>query len=102
VTAKGEAEYQKLLRQNLADFIETKFAGDIGLAFADDLDAADVLPLLAERRAALAAKLDKLNAVPEHTGSLQLIVSHQQFHLAAELRWLDQVIAQFKRKTQQN
>jgi DNA-binding PadR family transcriptional regulator len=102
VTAKGEAEYQKMLRQNLAAFIETKFPGDIGLGFADDLAANEVLPLLVERRAALAAKLDELNAVPEHTGSLQLIVSHQQFHLEAELRWLDQVIAQFERKAKQN
>lgn len=98
VTAKGEAEYQKMLRQNLAAFIETKFPGDVGLGFADDLDPGEVLPLLAERHAALVAKLAELNAVPEHSGSLQLIVSHQQFHLEAELRWLDQVIAQFKRK----
>ncbi|CAG0958209.1 hypothetical protein ANRL3_00696 [Anaerolineae bacterium] len=98
VTARGEAEYQKMLRQNLATFIETKFPGDVGLGFADDLDPNDVLPLLAERRTALAAKLTELNAVPEHSGSLQLIVSHQQFHLDAELRWLDQVVAQFESK----
>lgn len=98
VTAKGEAEYQAMLRENLAAFIETKFPGDIGLAFADDLGASDVLPLLAERRAALAAKQTAINAVPEHAGSLQLIVDHQKFHLEAELRWLDQVIAQFERK----
>ena len=102
VTAKGEAEYQKMLRENLAAFIETKFPGDIGLGFADDLDPNDVLPLLTERRTALIAKQDDLNAVPEHSGSLQLIVSHQQFHLEAELRWLDQVIAQFKRKAKQS
>ncbi len=98
VTARGEAEYQKMLRENLAAFIETKFPGDVGLGFADDLDVNDVLPLLAERRTALAAKLTELNAVPEHSGSLQLIVSHQQFHLDAELRWLDQVVAQFESK----
>jgi DNA-binding PadR family transcriptional regulator len=102
VTAKGEAEYQKMLRENLAAFIATKFPGDVGLGFADDLAASDVLPLLAERRTALIAKVDELNAVPEHSGSLQLIVSHQQFHLEAELRWLDQVIAQFERKAKQN
>jgi DNA-binding PadR family transcriptional regulator len=102
VTAKGETEYQKMLRENLGSFFEVKFPGDIGLAFADDLGASDVLPLLAERRTALAAKLAEINAVPEHTGSLQLIVAHQQFHLEAELRWLDQVIAQFKRKAKQN
>ena len=38
VTAKGEALYQKLLRENLSDFIAAKFPGDVGLAYADDLD----------------------------------------------------------------
>lgn len=98
VTAKGEMEYQRMLRQNLATFSETKFPGDVGLGFADDLAPNEVLLLLAERRAALAARLDELSTVPEHRGALQLIVRHQQFHLETELRWLDQVIAQFKVK----
>ena len=40
VTAKGEAQYQKLLRENLGSFIAAKFPGDVGLAYADDLEAA--------------------------------------------------------------
>jgi DNA-binding PadR family transcriptional regulator len=98
VIAKGEAQYQKMLRENLGSFSAAKFSGDIGLAFADDLDTAEVLSLLGERRAALTAELEKAQAVPQHEGSLQLIIDHQVAHLGAELRWLDQVIAQFKRK----
>ena len=98
LTAKGEAQYQKLLRENLADFIAAKFPGDVGLAYADDLEPQEVLPLLAERRAALAAQLAEIRQVPQHAGSLQLIVDHQVAHLEAELHWLDQVIAKFKKK----
>jgi DNA-binding PadR family transcriptional regulator len=101
VTAKGERQYQKLLQENLASFIEAKFPGDIGLAFADDLDAHQALKLLAERRAALVARLEEARAVPQQAGSLQYVVDHQVLHLDAELRWLDQVIAQFKSKAKQ-
>lgn len=99
VTAKGEAAYQRLLRENLAAFIETKFPGDVGLGFADDLEPAEVLALLAERRSSLAAKLAEMRAAPPHGGSLQLIIDHQVAHLAAELDWLDAVISKFKRKS---
>lgn len=101
LTAKGEEQYQQLLRQNLGSFIAAKFPGDVGLAYADDLDSHEVLLLLAKRRAALAAKLEKTRRAPPHGGSLQLVVDHQVLHLEAELTWLDQVIAKFQEKAGQ-
>src|SRR5512139_3703596 len=97
LTAKGEAQYQKLLRENLGSFIPAKFPGDVGLAYSDDLAPQEVLPLLAERRSVLAARLEETRRVPQHAGSLQLLVDHQLLHLEAELDWLDEVIAKFKR-----
>jgi DNA-binding PadR family transcriptional regulator len=102
LTVKGEAQYQKLLRENLGSFIQSKFPGDVGLAYADDLEPQEVLSLLAERRSALAAKLEEARQVPQHAGSLQLLVDHQVLHLEAELAWLDQVIAKFKKKAKQS
>jgi DNA-binding PadR family transcriptional regulator len=99
LTAKGEALYQKLLRENLGSFIPAKFPGDVGLAYADDLDPQEVLPLLAERRIALVAQLEETRQVPQHAGSLQLLVDHQILHLEAELNWLDEVIVKFKKKS---
>ncbi|NTU65592.1 MAG: hypothetical protein HGB05_19875, partial [Chloroflexi bacterium] len=101
LTAKGEAQYQELLRENLGSFIAAKFPGDVGLAYADDLDPQEVLPLLAERRVTLVAQLEETRQVPQHAGSLQLLVDHQVLHLEAELAWLDQVIAKFKKKAKQ-
>ena len=57
--------------------------------------------LFAERRAALIAQLEEIRQVPQHAGSLQLIVDHQLFHLENEVQWLDQVLAQFKKKAKQ-
>jgi DNA-binding PadR family transcriptional regulator len=99
LTARGEEQYQKLLRENLGSFIPSKFPGDVGLAYADDLDPQEILPLLAQRRIALGAHLDETRQVPEHAGSLQLLIDHQIRHLEAELNWLDEVIAKFKKKT---
>jgi DNA-binding PadR family transcriptional regulator len=98
LTARGEAVYQKLLRENLSSFIAAKFPGDVGLAYADDLDPQEVLVLLAERRAALAAHLEDTRQAPQHAGSLQLLVDHQVLHLEAELAWLDQVMDRFKKQ----
>ena len=88
-----------MLRENLGSFIAAKFPGDVGLAYADDLDPREVLSLLAERRSALAARLEETRQVPRHACSLQLLVDHQVLYLEAELDWLDEVIAKFKRKT---
>jgi DNA-binding PadR family transcriptional regulator len=92
LTAQGEAEYQRRLRENLSAYQPVSFAGDIGLAFLDGIAPDEALELLSQRRAALAEALDQLMAAPEHRGSLQLAIEHQRRHLAGELAWLDMVM----------
>lgn len=92
LTPSGETTYQQLLRDNLAGHRPPPFPDTIGLAFLDDVPAAEALALLGQRRAAIAADLDGLRAVPDHPGSLQLVIDHQTAYLAAELDWLDGVI----------
>ncbi len=96
ITPEGEAQFQRLLRENLAAFAPTRFMTDIGLAFADALAPRDVLPLLEKRRQAMLGELEAVRAIPAHDGSLQLVVEHQIAHLESELRWLDQVMARFR------
>jgi DNA-binding PadR family transcriptional regulator len=98
ITPAGEAAFQRLLRDNLSAFQPAYFTGDIGLAFLDALPAVEARALLAQRRAALAAALAAAQAAPVHGGSMQLVVEHQARHLAAELDWLDEVIARWQTK----
>ncbi len=102
ITPEGEAQFQRLLRENLASHLPATFAGDIGLAFADTLDVDEALALLAERRRALVADLEEARATPEHAGALQFIIQHRIVHLEAELRWLDEVTAQLERSGRQS
>lgn len=93
ITPEGEQQFERLLRLNLVAYTPTRFAGDIGLAFADTLDRGELRDLLAERRAALAAALDEARATPAHRGALQWLIDHHVYHLESELRWLDEIIA---------
>lgn len=102
VTAEGEQVFQRLLRENLGGYSMTRFAGDVGLAFADALQPTEALELLHQRRAALADDLVAARAVPRHGGSLQFVIEHRIAHLEAELRWLDDVIARFAAAASQN
>lgn len=101
VTAEGEQQFQRLLRENLGGYSMTRFAGDVGLAFADALAPREVLELLQQRHAALAADLADARAVPRHGGSIQVVVEHRIAHLEAEVRWLDDVMARFAAADQQ-
>ena len=94
ITPAGEAAFQKLLRQNLAEYAAAQFSGDVGLAFLDELPLVEGLALLQTRRDALQAHLETTQSIPVHPGSLQLTIEHQIRHLTAELAWLDEVMTQ--------
>ena len=93
LTALGESEFQRLLRENITRFSPASFPGDIGLAFLDNLPGGEALALLQKRCAALKSALQAAQAVPVHRGSLQWVIQHQVRHLTTELAWLDEIIA---------
>jgi len=92
LTPAGQLEFLSLLRKNLSSFEPPVFSGDAGLAFLDVLPREEQISLLQERRKALMQALSALEDVPQHAGSLGLVVEHQKIHLDAELAWLDKVI----------
>ena len=94
ITPEGEAAFQRLLRDNLREHIPAEFPGDIGLALLDNIPAHETASLLEERRSTLLEHLATLQAVPVHSGSLQLAIRHQIHHLTSELAWLDEVLAE--------
>ncbi|MGD8406362.1 MAG: PadR family transcriptional regulator [Anaerolineales bacterium] len=98
LTPKGEEAFQRLLRENLAHYDPVNFPGDMGLAFLDSLDADEALTLLTQQKQELETRLQEIQDVPVHQGSLQLVFSHQKRHLQAELDWLADVIAGIEQK----
>lgn len=96
ITAAGEAQFQRLLRESLASYRPAELRSDISLAFLDLLPAEEALPLLGSRRAAIESRLQAVRASDRHHGSFQLVIDHQAHHLATELAWLEQVIARLE------
>jgi len=96
ITAQGEVAFQQLLRENLANYQPVEFTCHIALAFLDELSAEEALPLLYRRRAGMEELLESTRAHCEHPGSLQLMLEHQVHQLAAELDWLNTVIARIQ------
>jgi DNA-binding PadR family transcriptional regulator len=96
ITPEGEAAFQRLLRENLASYHASDDTRHIGLAFLDELSAAQALPLLHQRRADMEGLLESTRAHGEHPGGLQLILEHQAHLLTAELEWLDSVITDLR------
>jgi DNA-binding PadR family transcriptional regulator len=96
ITPQGEGAFQRLLRENLANYQPSDFTCQIGLAFLDELSPTEALTLLQRRRAGLEELLDSTRAHGEHPGSLQLMLEHQMHVLAAELEWLNTVIARLQ------
>ncbi len=92
LTPDGEAQFQELLRQNLSSYRPALFPGDTGIIFLDDLPRDEAITLLQTRRAAIVDELERAEAAPIHSGSLQLLIEHQIVHLRSELDWLDYVI----------
>ena len=98
LTPDGEVAFQRLLRENLAQYSPVNFPGDVGLAFLEWLDTAEALELLTQQLHELEARMLEIQNVPVHQGSLQLVFSHQTRHLQAELDWLAEVIAGLEQK----
>jgi DNA-binding PadR family transcriptional regulator len=92
ITPRGEAAFQRLLRENLANYQPSDFTCQIGLAFLDELSAEEALPLLHRRHAGIEELLEATRGHGEHPGSLQLMLEHQVHLLVAELGWLESII----------
>lgn len=104
LTPQGEAVFLQLLRESLADYKPVEFLSDISLAFLDVLPLAEVLPLLHKRRSIIENLFQTVSARDEHPDGFQVLIEHQRRHLAAELEWLDELMAriQVSLKTEQS
>jgi DNA-binding PadR family transcriptional regulator len=98
IMPEGEAAFQQMLRESLADYHLAEFPGDISLAFLDEIAVEEALPLLHKRRAIIERLARSAAGDQHHPGSFRLVLEHQRRHLDTELTWLDEVIQQVDSK----
>ena len=92
ITPEGEAAFQQLLREDLADYRPAEFHSDVSLAFLDCLPAEETLVLLRQRRSIIENLLQAMRTDAPHHGGVQLVVEHRRRHLATEVEWLDELV----------
>ena len=92
ITPQGEEHFRTLLRENLRRYERPTFPVDMSIAFLDELPHEEALDLLHERWRLVEQQLAEMRDVPEHGGTLGLVIDHHITHLQAELDWLQQVI----------
>jgi DNA-binding PadR family transcriptional regulator len=95
ITSQGEATFQQLLRDSLANYKPAESRSDISLAFLDVLPGEETLSLLHQRRAVITSLLQTLHTDAHH-GSFQLVIDHKVRHLSTELEWLAEIIGRIK------
>lgn len=96
ITSQGEAAFQQLLRESLADYKPADFVGSIGLLFLNAVPVEETASLLQSRRAIVEDLLQQIQTHEGHHEGFQLVLEHQKRHLATELEWLDEVIARIE------
>ncbi|NIN68998.1 MAG: PadR family transcriptional regulator, partial [Anaerolineae bacterium] len=93
ITPAGEAAFQQLLRESLADYQPMVYAGNIGLLFLEAIPPEEGLELLEKRRARVEGVLQEADTHEVFEEASSLLLLHQERHLTTELEWLDEVIA---------
>ncbi len=97
ITPQGEAAFQQILRESLAEYKPAEFRSSISLIFLDTLPAEEVTALLHQRRSVIETLLKATPTLDEHhMASLGLMIEHQRYHLSAELAWLDGIIGRLE------
>ena len=96
MTPAGEAQFQKLLRQNLAAYQQNRYPNNTGFIFLEELPEDEAIRLLLKRRRILNDLLQEAFAAPPHSQNMQYMIDHQIIMLRAELSWLEGVIGQLQ------
>ncbi len=96
IAPEGEEAFQRLLRQNLADYRPISYLGNIGIVFLDALSKEEAVTLLLQQRQEVERLANALQADEQHQGGFQLMLSYHQSQLRAQLDWLDGIIDQLQ------
>jgi len=104
ITASGQEEFLRLLRQGWQQNEREYFPLDVCLFFLDSLPLEEVLAYLRGRQGALRAGLDYLQAhraeqlaLPEVPPLAAAIFDHTRVHTRAELEWVSDLLQKLER-----
>jgi DNA-binding PadR family transcriptional regulator len=100
ITPEGEAAFQRLLRESLAEFQPIVSPGNISLLFLHVIPPVDAVELLQKRREKVKSALEMTHAHQGDEEQHSFMLLHQTRHLTTELEWLAEVIAHFKAQSQ--
>lgn len=100
ITPEGEATFQQLLRDSLADYSPAEFRSTISLAFLDVLPAEERSSLLRKRHSVVENLLQTALTHGDDHGGFRLLIEHQIRHLSTDLEWLSEVIARLESGSQ--
>lgn len=100
ITEEGEAQFFRLLQENLSQLEQATLPGDIGLMFLDYLSREDVLRCLQTRLANLEAQIAAYSQVPPHENhpSLDLAIDRRLRLMRSDREWLMDTIEKLSRE----
>lgn len=101
LTKAGEQEFYALLQRNLQDAHAAYFNDDIGLIFLSEIPAADARAYLEQKRAGVDERIAGIaRGIAAHNPGTPAYYTlrHHELHLQTERAWLDEVLAQLKKR----
>lgn len=101
LTKNGAKHFEELLRQNLRDAHDTYFNDDIGMLFLSEIPAAEARSFLELKRASVEERIEHTSdAVTKHSVGTPpyYTLRHHEMHLRTELAWLNELLAQLKKR----
>jgi DNA-binding PadR family transcriptional regulator len=92
VTEEGKAVFNRLLRENLSACPTPEFPAAVGFDFVYTLPAGEAVALLEQRRQAVEARFQELDAVPDEVLQSHLTIEYLHHFYGSELEWLAGII----------
>ena len=97
ITEAGKDYFFDLLREHLSSYERTFYTDDVGIAFWDQLSAAEAYQLLLKKREKIQTILAQFQAHPEHGEKWRYVISHNIAHLKADLVWVNSILSELNK-----
>ena len=92
VTKEGKAAFYRLLRENLSACPTPEFPAAVGFDFVHALPVKEAVALLVQRRQAVKARFQELDAVSDEILQSHLTIEYLHHYYGSELEWLAGII----------